>query len=62
MKTIDLKIAFVAGIRGIGGIPGNGITAGRTNPGNRAHAFRITVVDKQTPSNYILYMYMTEGI
>ena len=26
--------------------PGNGVTASSTNPGNRAHAFRITVVDK----------------
>ena len=27
-------------------IRGNGVTASSTNPGNRAHAFRITVVDK----------------
>ena len=33
-----------------------GVTASRTNPGNRAHAFRITVVDKQTPSNYEPYV------
>ena len=39
MNTIDL--AFVAGICGI---CGNGVTAGRTNPGNRAHAFRMTLV------------------
>ena len=27
-------------------VRGNGVTASSTNPGNRAHAFRITVVDK----------------
>ena len=31
--------------------PRNGVTARPTNPGNRAHAFRITVVEHLTPSN-----------
>ena len=36
-----------------GANPRNGVMARTTNPGNRAHAFRITVVEHLTPSNNV---------
>ena len=39
----------------LGQMPRNGVTGPPSNPGNRAHAFRITVVEHLTPSNYELY-------
>ena len=51
LVTIDFGF-----VRRIPGRQRRGDTARRTNPGNRAHAFRITVVDKQTPSNKSIHI------
>ena len=38
------KPASLEHATGFGGVAGNGVTASRTNPDNRAHAFRMTLV------------------
>ena len=47
-QSMDDRLEHVAGCAG------SGVTARRTEPGNRAHAFRMTLVvqRQQTSSNY----------
>ena len=58
-NTIGTRLRQSADAPDAAAVPGNGVTAGRTEPGNRAHTFRMTLVAQGKLPQIIFLVYFS---